>query len=195
MRRFLFLLLPLSLWQCQPEKDFTQVPTYGEQGIHAVIEIPAGTNHKIEYQKGSKDFSVDQIDGQDRIINFLPYPGNYGFIPATEMDIVRGGDGDALDILVLCESLPTATLIETKVIATLLLRDNGEIDTKIIAVPVDPELRIFDVGDFQDFLLHHDAAKRLIETWFLNYKRRGTMELIRWEDDQYALQEIEKWTK
>lgn len=195
MRRFLFLLLPLSLSQCQLKKDLAQVPTYGEAGVHAVIEIPAGTNHKIEYQKTNQKFGVDQIDGQDRIINFLPYPGNYGFIPSTEMDLAKGGDGDALDILVLCESLPTATLIETKVIATLLLRDNGAIDTKIIAVPIDPKLRVFDLEDFQDFLLHHDAARRMIESWFLNYKGRGTMELIRWENDQYALQEIEKWKK
>lgn len=170
-------------------------PTYGASGVNVVIEIPAGTNHKIEFQKDQNRFENDQENGQDRVIDFLPYPGNYGFIPSTMMDLSRGGDGDALDVLVLCESLPTGTIIETQPIATLLLRDNGEIDTKIIAIPSDPSLQIFSIENFQDFLIHHDAAKRIIESWFLSYKGPGQMELIRWEDDQYALKEIEKWAE
>ncbi|HKK77629.1 MAG TPA: inorganic diphosphatase [Saprospiraceae bacterium] len=194
--RILFLFsLPFLLWQCQGRSDLTQLSAFGETGINAVIEIPAGSNHKIEYDKSSLEFKVDQIDGQDRIIDFLPYPANYGFIPSTEMDLARGGDGDALDVLVLCESLATGTILETKIIAALLLRDQQEIDTKIIAIPADPQLRVFDIDNFQDFLLRQDAAKRIIENWFLHYKGANQVELIRWEDDQYALQEIEKWKK
>lgn len=195
MRMLLLLSLSFLLWQCQGRKDLSQLPAFGALGVHAVIEIPAGTNHKIEYQKESQHFANDQIDGQDRIINFLPYPANYGFIPSTEMELARGGDGDALDILVLCESVPTGTVLETRVIASLLLRDNQEIDTKIIAVPVDPALQVFQIDNFQDFLLHQDAARRIIEEWFLHYKGLNQVELIRWEDDQYALQEIERWRK
>lgn len=177
------------------QKDMQNHPTYGASGVNVVIEIPAGTNHKIEFQKDQNRFENDQENGQDRVIDFLPYPGNYGFIPSTMMDLSRGGDGDALDVLVLCESLPTGTIIETQPIATLLLRDNGEIDTKIIAIPSDPSLQIFSIENFQDFLIHHDAAKRIIESWFLSYKGPGQMELIRWEDDKYALKEIEKWAE
>ena len=95
-------------------KDFQYLPTYTEQGINVVVEIPAGTNHKIEYDKENKEFVVDQKNGKDRIIDFLPYPGNYGFIPSTYMDPAIGGDGDALDVLVIGESVPTGTVIPVK---------------------------------------------------------------------------------
>ena len=176
------------------KKDYQNLPTRGESGINVVIEIPAGTNHKIEYQKEAQRFENDQINGEDRVIRFLPYPGNYGFIPSTFMDPARGGDGDALDILVVSESIPTGTVVETKPIACLLLRDQGELDTKIIAVPADSSLQTIPIENFQDFLIHHDAAKRIIEEWFLHYKGPGVMEMMRWEDDVYARREIEKWS-
>ena len=177
----------------ESSQNMMTLPTQGENGINAVIEIPAGTNHKIEYNKDKKSFENDEINGETRMIDFLPYPGNYGFIPSTLMDVGQGGDGDALDILVLGESLPTKSLIATRPIATLLLRDQGEIDTKIIAVPADPAFQIMEISNFQDFLIRYDAAKRIIESWFLNYKGSNTIELIRWEDETYALKEIERW--
>ena len=41
----------------------------------------------------------DYKDGKERIIQFLPYPGNYGFIPET-----LAGDGDPIDVIDLDES-------------------------------------------------------------------------------------------
>ncbi|MDA9133798.1 inorganic diphosphatase, partial [Gammaproteobacteria bacterium] len=61
--------------------------TFSKNGfLQMVVEIPAGTNKKIEYDKNINEFFIDKIDGVDRVINFLPYPGNYGFIPSTKMD-------------------------------------------------------------------------------------------------------------
>ena len=161
--------------------------------MNVVIEVPAGTNHKIEYH-GEEGFVSDTLPGgRDRIINFLPYPGNYGFVPSTLMDAERGGDGDPLDVLVICESLPTGVRVAVRPIAALLLRDRGEIDTKIIAVPADSALRVFHVRDYLEFALEHDAARNIIETWFLNYKGPNVTELLRWEDEGYARREVEKW--
>ena len=161
--------------------------------LNVIVEIPAGTNHKIEYHPGAGYINDTFVDGTQRIINFLPYPGNYGFVPSTLMDRARGGDGDALDILVIGESLPTGTQVVVQPIATLLLRDRGEIDTKIIAVPADSSARVYRADNFLDFSLGNDAAKRIIETWFLNYKGQGTVELMRWEDEAYAWREVAKW--
>lgn len=169
------------------------MPAKTEAGYNMIVEIPAGTNHKIEFNTVNKKFEVDQIEGKDRIIDFLPYPGNYGFIPSTLMDEERGGDGDALDVLLISESLPMGTVVEMKPIATLMLKDGGEIDTKIIAVPVSPEQQIMKIDHFQEFLIQYDVAKRMIENWFLNYKGFGEMELLGWEDETYAIKEIEKW--
>ncbi len=176
----------------QPSDPYNVASTEGD-ALNVIVEIPAGTNHKIEF-KPSTGFTNDTVvGGGARIINFLPYPGNYGFVPSTMMDKDRGGDGDALDVLVLSEAVPTGTLLTTIPIGALLLRDRGDIDTKIIAVPVDPELRVFDVEDFLTFALEHDGARAILETWFLNYKGAKQMELIRWEDENYAWREVRKW--
>ena len=176
--------------------NYNQLPANTEDGhYNAVIEIPAGTNKKIEYNKESKKFEIDQRDGKDRIINFLPYPGNYGYVPGTLMDKERGGDGDAVDILVLAESLPTGTVISVKPIASLLLFDEGEADTKLIAIPIDTSLQTMRIQGFEHFMIDYDAAKHLIETWFMNYDGLGTNEFRGWKNEEYAEKEIEKWLK
>ncbi len=203
MRPFLFFLcfsLLLGFFSCgekdsqleRPSDPYAVASTEGD-ALNVIIEIPAGTNQKIEFTQKT-GFSNDTLNGgRARVINFLPYPGNYGFVPSTLMDRSRGGDGDPLDVLVLSESLETGTKIAVKPIAALLLRDRGEIDTKIIAVPADSTLRVFDVDNFLELALENDAARSIIETWFLNYKGPKQTELIRWEDESYAWREVRKW--
>lgn len=199
MKNLIYLLLLIGtcgLTACEPatsDKKIAQLPALTGEGFQVVVEIPAGTNKKIEFQKDRREFRAEQIDGADRTVQFLPYPGNYGFIPSTVMEESRGGDGDPLDVLLIAESLPTGTVIEAIPIGTLRLSDRGELDTKIIAVPLDSSLRTFPASDFQQLLLDYDPARRIIEEWFLYYKGYGVTELIGWEDEQYAWREIEKW--
>ncbi|MGB3798624.1 MAG: inorganic diphosphatase [Lewinella sp.] len=173
--------------------DPYSLPSIDGEALNVVVEIPAGTNHKIEYHPGSGYVNDTLEDGSTRVVNFLPYPGNYGFVPSTLMDKDRGGDGDALDVLVIGESVPTGTLLRVVPIGALMLRDRGEIDTKIIAVAAEPADRTLDVTTFLDFSLGNDAAKQIIETWFLNYKGPNITELLRWEDEAYAWREVRKW--
>lgn len=188
----IFIFFSLYLWSCQ-QTDYKTIPAVEDGLINVVVEIPAGTNHKIEYNNATNSFENDLIDGQIRVIDFLPYPGNYGFVPSTYMNPVDGGDGDALDILVIGEAVPSGTILKAIPIGTLKLRDRGEVDTKIIAVPADETKRTMKVADFQTFLLQYDAAKQIIEDWFLNYKGFGKTEFIGWEDETYVWKEIEKW--
>jgi inorganic pyrophosphatase len=175
------------------QPDYYSMSPFENDTLRAVIEIPAGTNNKIEWDQSRQQFLVNQVDGRDRVVDFLPYPGNYGFIPGTLMDEARGGDGDPLDVLVLCPSFPTASIVKIKPIAALLLEDNGEIDTKIIAIPTDPETRSLRAENFLDFILTYDAARLIVEEWFLSYKGDEQTRLLRWEDEAYALREINKW--
>lgn len=170
-----------------------EVPAIADQHINVVVEIPAGSNHKIEYDTENGFVNDKNADGSTRVINFLPYPGNYGFIPGTLMDSLRGGDGDPLDVLVISESAATGSLIPVKPIGALLLKDDGETDTKIIAIPADERLQIVAAKDFLDFAINYDAARKIIEDWFLNYKGPGRTEMIRWEDEFYAWEEVRKW--
>ena len=173
--------------------NYYEVPATSQTAVNMVVEIPAGTNHKIEYDPSTNSFKNDMKDGKIRVVSFLPYPGNYGFIPSTLMDKSQGGDGDALDILVIGETEPTGKVLEVKPIAALLLIDGGEVDTKILAIPADPEKQVISPDSFQEFIIQHDAIRMIVENWFLNYKGRGKMQLQGWRDDSYAYREIEKW--
>lgn len=164
-----------------------------DNGVHVVIEIPAGTNKKIEINKSSGKFEIDQKNGADRVVEFLPYPGNYGYVHNTLMDKESGGDGDALDVLVIAEHLPTGTHLEVIPIAALMLKDNGEVDTKIIAVPSDMDLQVIEAEDFSTFFMRYNAAFQIIEKWFMNYKGIGQVELINWENEKKAMAEIIKY--
>ena len=148
-----------------------------------IIEIPAGTNKKLEYDYESNTFPADIKNGYERIINFLPYPGNYGFVQSTRMARARGGDGDALDILLLSEHLPTGIIIEFLPIGILVLQDSGEKDSKIIAVPIDESLRILNIKNFKELNTEFLGIKNLIQLWFLGYKRSDAVQIIAWEDE------------
>lgn len=193
----LLVCLGSVIFGCKQEtnEEVYALPVFTEKGINAVIEIPAGTNRKIEFNPTTRNFETDQLEGKDRMVKFLPYPGNYGFIPSTYMDPIKGGDGDALDVLVLCESMETGTAIEVKPIATLMLEDNGEKDTKIIAIPVDPQLQTIPIKDFQSFMIEHQIVQQMIKDWFLNYKGLGQMKFLGWRDEINAQREIKKWAK
>ena len=111
----------------------------------------------------------DEINGKPRIVNFMPYPANYGFIPSTLMNSASGGDGDPLDVLLIAESIKTGTVIEIIPIGILVLNDLNENDSKIIAIPADPMLRIINVESYKELKQHHNAILDLIRLWFLNY--------------------------
>lgn len=173
--------------------NLKKLPVRGKLGFNAIIEVPAGTNRKLEIQPDGQ-FVAELMNGVPRVVNFLPYPGNYGFIPSTLMDEARGGDGDALDVIIIGETVPVGTVQEFIPIAVLKMIDEGENDTKIIGVPADPALRVIDATNFEQFLLAYSAAKNIIETWFEYYQGYGTVQVLGWEDEKSALAEIEKWT-
>ncbi len=170
------------------------LPSFSANGnLQGVIEIPAGTNTKYEYNKQSLQFLPDIRDGKPRRIDFMSYPLNYGFIPSTKMDKERGGDGDPLDVLLLAEHLPTGTVIEVQPIGLLLLKDTGELDHKVLAIPVDPSLRIIHASNWMEFQRDYSAIRHIIEFFFLYYDGLGTMTLMGWADEQAALAEVKKW--
>ena len=109
------------------------------------------------------------------------------------MDPAIGGDGDALDILVIAESVPSGSVVDVIPIATLQLMDDGEIDTKIIAVPVDTALQVIQAKDFMTFTIKYNAAQQIIQNWFLNYKGVGVTTMLGWKDERYAMAEVRKW--
>jgi inorganic pyrophosphatase len=170
------------------------LPSFSSDGrLNAVVEIPAGTNTKYEYDKQRLEFKPDLRDGHIRRVDFLSYPLNYGFIPSTQMLKARGGDGDPLDVLVLAEHLPTGTVIEVQPIGLLLLKDLGEWDNKVLAIPADPSKRIIRATNWNEFQMEYSAARHIIELFFMYYDGLGTMIVMGWGDEKAALEEVKKW--
>ena len=64
------------------------------------VEIPAGTKEKWEVNKRNGLLELEEKKGRKRVIKFLAYPGNYGFIPQT-----YGADGDPVDVVDMDESI------------------------------------------------------------------------------------------
>ena len=141
--------------------DFNQVFDAGdyENGIiNVVVEIPTGSNHKIEWDRKLGVMKLDRVEP-----NIFAKPTNYGFIPQTLDE-----DGDELDVLLITTNpLTTGLVVEAKVIGVMKFVDDGEVDDKVIAVPADDR----ETGDSINSL--SDLAPQLIkqiEHHFSHYK-------------------------
>ncbi|MDD7457423.1 MAG: inorganic diphosphatase [Clostridia bacterium] len=97
-----------------------------EDEFYAVIEISMGSKNKYELDKETGMLLLDRI-----LFTATHYPANYGFIPRTYSD-----DGDPLDVLVLCsEPIAPMSLVKCYPIGVVDMRDEGDEDKKIIAIP------------------------------------------------------------
>lgn len=151
--------------------DFNKVLTPGEPEkgeINVVIEIPTGSNHKIEWDRKHACFMLDRVEPMA-----FAKPCNYGFIPQTLDE-----DGDELDALVITEQpLTTGIWMKARVLGVMKFVDDGEVDDKIICVPADDR----NNGDMYQKL--EDLPKQLIrqiEHHFNHYKdlkKPGTTEV------------------
>jgi len=190
LKAFLFIVL-FELVSCQEKPNVYELPAMvTKNSINAVIEIPAGTNTKYEYDIISKKFVIDTENGKKRIIDFLSYPGNYGFVPSTLSKANIGGDGDALDVLVISESIPTGTVIEVIPIAMLKLIDDGEIDYKVIAVPKDKSKQTIKALSYKKLTTNYPSLLKIIELWFLNYNKNDISKIDGWANEKETLKEI-----
>lgn len=92
----------------------------------ATIEISKGSKKKYELDKETGLIILDRI-----LYTSTHYPANYGFIPRT-----LGDDKDPLDVLVICsEEIEPMSLVRCYPIGVMYMRDNGDMDEKIIAIP------------------------------------------------------------
>jgi inorganic pyrophosphatase len=171
--------------------NLAELATSPRAGIlNAVIEIPAGTVEKRQYDTATNTFPIDLRNGQPRLIRFLPYPANYGFIPGTRMSREQGGDGDAVDVFVLCGTVPSGTVIPVRPIGIIELLDAGERDDKLIAIPIDPMLRTMDAHDIHDL---PQAARDILLAWLLNYDPEDGTELVAVKGRADAIAAVERW--
>lgn len=152
---------------------------FGSLGAFNVfIEIPRGSNLKYEYDKKSDSLKLDFV------FKNLTFPFNYGFIPGT-----LGGDGDTLDAIVLSsEPIGSGTTVKCKSVGILKTLDRGEVDNKIIFVPLEDELAE-KYQDIQD--LPSDSLQKWKEFYLeVARQKNKVMEIIGLENRQVALEEL-----
>ncbi len=154
-----------------------------ENGVlNVVVEIPFGSTEKIEWSRTNMEMEVNR-----REPSTFPEPVNYGFIPKT-----TGGDGDNLDaIIISTSSIPTGSVIKSRIIGVMRFIDGGEVDDKIITVPVN-ETKAID----QILSINKDE----IEFYFNHYKdylHPGITRVLGWSnvDDAKAtiFDSIKSW--
>ncbi|MBR3414763.1 inorganic diphosphatase [Candidatus Saccharibacteria bacterium] len=169
--------------------DFNKILDAGdyENGeINVVVEIPTGSNHKIEWDRENACFMLDRVEP----IAFAK-PCNYGFIPQTLDE-----DGDELDALIITEQpLTTGIYLTAKVLGVLKFVDDGEVDDKIICVPADDR----NNGDCYNSL--EDLPKRLLEqiefhfNHYKDLKKPGTTKVEKFGDKEEAKEVIKSAIK
>lgn len=118
--------------------------------INAYLEISKGSQIKYEYNKKLKCLEVDRI-----LHNTNSFPYNYGFIPNT-----LSPDGDALDIIILCDyPLLAGSMAKCKIVGGIETKDEKGIDDKILAVLNEKldnkSIYINDIGDINKGTLAH----------------------------------------
>ncbi len=157
------------------------------EDVNVVIEIPQGGLVKYEMDKVSGAVMVDRF-----VRTSMGYPANYGFVPNT-----ISGDGDPVDVLVLCsQPLFPGTVVNTIPVALLQMEDEAGIDAKIIAVPPVKSDPFW--GSITDVAGIPEPVKEQIKHFFEHYKELEPGKWVKvkeWKDKKAALEEVRKGTK
>ena len=125
--------------------------------INAIIEIPLHSKNKYEFDEKTGKIRLDRV-----LYASMIYPAEYGIVEDT-----LAPDGDALDILVVCDN-PTfpGCIVPARVLGYLEMIDDGQIDYKLISVvDCDPHYKeIKTLEELPSFILKE------ISNFFDNYK-------------------------
>ncbi|MBK7972920.1 MAG: inorganic diphosphatase [Deltaproteobacteria bacterium] len=144
--------------------DLTELPAFaaGSRLVHVVIDTPRHSRCKYKYEPALGAFVVKKLLPVGAV-----FPHAFGFVPST-----RGGDGDPLDVLVVCEEPLIVGCVATVRIAAVMLAEQREHAARAprrndrfvasLATAHDPPAlhRLADLS-------HHERAE--IERFFVSY--------------------------
>ena len=168
MNKLSFVVSVISMTICSADSEKPTADQCLGDTLSFRIEIPAGTKQKWEFNDKTGEMEKDYKNGKERIIQFLPYPGNYGFIPET-----LAGDGDPIDVIDLDEAEKRGKLKQVRIIGGLNFEDKKEEDIKFIGV--SPCGTFGHIQSIEQLLLKKPAVLEILKSWFLNYKKPGKM--------------------
>ena len=144
--------------------------------VEAVVEIPAGSRNKYEFDEHAGVFRLDRVLSSAVYYNF-----DYGFAEATRAD-----DGDHSDVLLLiAEPTFTGCRVWTRPVGGLAMRDEHGDDFKVLSVAVGDPLYAH-VESLDDVSPHRLVE---IEHFFETYKllENKSVDVLGWRDRGAAL--------
>jgi len=165
--------------------DLSRIPAQPKPGlINVLIEIPAGSRNKYEFDKDINAFALDRV-----LYSSVNYPYDYGFIPNTLAD-----DVDPLDVVVIKDQQTFPGLvIAARPVGMLEMVDGGDRDEKILCVP-DKDPRYSHVKSLKDIAPHRlDEISEFFKT-YKNLEKKVT-EILGWRDVDAVLPLVEQCIK
>lgn len=156
----------------------------GNRTARMVVEVPRWSNGKFEISKEIEFNPIvqDVKKGKVRFVNnIFPYHGyihNYGAIPQTWEDPTKEiptlgsikGDNDPLDCCEIGSSiLEMGDVKDVKILGSLALIDDGELDWKVITVNLQDPLAD-KLDNLQDVETYMPGLLDATRSWFRDYK-------------------------
>ncbi|KAG7861785.1 hypothetical protein KL939_000806 [Ogataea angusta] len=157
----------------------------GKRIANMVVEIPRWVNAKYEISKDIKANPIvqDTKKGKLRYLNNI-YPNhgaphNYGAFPQTwesplessslvNQDIF--GDNDPLDVIDIGRHVsPTGTVKPVKILGSLALVDDGELDWKVVVIDTNDPFAA-ELNDIKDVYEKMPGVLENLKRWFEVYK-------------------------
>lgn len=149
--------------------------------FHVLVEIPKGSQDKYEYDEELHVMKLDRVLYSSQI-----FPTNYGFIPET-----RALDGDHADAMLFSTNpIFPGTVVEARAIGFMEMIDSGEVDNKILAVPVkDPRF-----SEYKDLSSIPPHVLKEIQNFYENIKvlQGKKVEVKGFEGPERAIKELKE---
>jgi inorganic pyrophosphatase len=159
--------------------------------VQVIIEIPVGSNEKWEFNKANGLIEWQLLEnGEGRMIHYLGYPANYGFIPQTLVPAATGGDGDPVDVFVLGSSMNRGSVVKVKIVGMINILDDNESDPKLLAVHADDQL--FNIHSYKMLMNKYPGVVEIIKLWLLHYKGADRIKIVSEGDEKDAMSYIKE---
>eukprot|EP01041_Mallomonas_annulata_P005359 gene5359-10710_t len=161
------------------DKDSDSDSNGGHVLYNFVVEIPMYSTAKMEMSKESRHNPIKQ-DTKNDAPRYYAYGVpifNYGFLPQTwesaehrDTDVDAVGDNDPIDAVELGEdALPMGSVVAVKVLGSIALIDEGEVDHKIVVIR-STHSHFKTINSMSDLERHRPGVTAKLMDWFVNYK-------------------------
>ena len=168
--KLIFILLTFNIVVANIEKlnakiDLQAINTFNlDKTINVIIEISAGTIEEWNFKIENNTINEKIKDGKIQIVDYLPYPFNYGSIPVLTMK----NNQVLASAIVIGPSVTKGNVIKAKPIGAILLLESGNIKPKIIALSLN-DTNLSRMNSIDEIRINYKGLIEIIEIWLTNY--------------------------